>query len=76
MSSTYAAILRDARKSALLRMRRVPVPQGRSETITSIVRLIAVAIKIADKPIGVSFQAALDTPPGKINAVLMPTVRA
>jgi hypothetical protein len=40
------------------------------------VRLIAVAIKMADKPIAVSFQAALDTPPGKINAVLMPIVRA
>jgi hypothetical protein len=37
------------------------------------VRLIAVAIKMADKPIEVSFQAALDTPPGKIDAVLMPT---
>jgi hypothetical protein len=41
------------------------------------VRLIAVAIKIADIPIGVSFSGlavtfALDTPPVKIDAVLMP----
>jgi hypothetical protein len=41
------------------------------------VRLMAVAIKIAGIPIGVSFSRlvftfALDTPPVKFNAVLMP----
>ena len=53
-------------------------PQGKSETITSTVRLMAVAIKIAGSPIGVSSSGlavtfALDTPPVKIEAVLMPT---
>jgi hypothetical protein len=35
------------------------------------VRLMAVAIKIAD----VLFTVALDTPPANINAVLMPTAK-